>query len=270
MHKSRLNLKRSLISLFAIVFSGMAWSGLAADEKRPHSAEWSYDGGKGPRHWAELSPAYRLCREGKRQSPIDLREDAAFAANGVPLKFSYQPDTVDEVNNGHTVEEIIHNGSSVTYDGRKYQLKQFHFHSHSEHTVNGHPYPLEIHLVHQDEEGHVLVVGVFFEEGKANPALEPMLRHLPKKPGGHEIDNMERIDLRALLPKRSPVFTYDGSLTTPPASEGVRWFVYQRPMTISAKQLEAFKKLYDHNYRPVQPLNGRMVGLFRNSPAKKK
>ncbi len=245
-------------------------AGMAADHEGHHGhADWGYDGKLGPKHWAELSPAYKLCRDGRRQSPIDLRTDQAFPARGVPFKVSYRPDTIDETNNGHTVTEVIHNDSGVTYDGRDYSLKQFHFHSHSEHTVNGKPRPLEIHLVHQDKEGRLLVIGVFFTVGKANETLEPLLRHLPAKAGQHQVDIKDKIDIRGLIPADSAIFTYDGSLTTPPATEGVRWFVYQTPLTVSAEQLKKFKQLYNHNFRPVQPLNGRFVGLFHTATPKK-
>jgi len=237
------------------------------------NTQWSYDGKTGPDHWAELAGEFHLCRDGKRQSPIDLRADRAFPARGNPLKIAYQPDTVDEVNNGHTVQEIIHNGSNVTFDGRRYQLVQFHFHCHSEHTLDGKALPLEMHFVHRDDTGRLLVIGVLFRQGKSNAALEAMLRHLPDKPGAHEVDPRDQIDIKALIPKNSAIFTYDGSLTTPPASEGVRWFVYRKPLSLSSIQLKKFQALYDHNFRPAQPLNGRMIALFQarsRATAKKK
>lgn len=229
----------------------------------PETTKWGYDGKTGPNHWAELAREFHLCRDGKRQSPIDLRADQAFPVRGNPLRIAYRPDTVDELNNGYTVQEIIHNGSGVTFDGRHYQLAQFHFHCHSEHTIDGEALPMEIHFVHQGEGGRLLVIGVLFKEGKTNSALEPMLRHLPRKPGAHEIDERDRIDINALIPKNSAIFTYDGSLTTPPASEGVRWFVYRKPLTASSAQLKKLRALYDHNFRPAQPLNGRMVALIQ-------
>ena len=266
-------MKRNIITnaflsttLLLLVFGRLNLSG--AEHKSDQHAAWNYDGATGPKHWAELSGAFHLCKDGKRQSPIDLREKESFTVNGLPIKVSYRPDTVDEINNGHTIKEIIHNNSKVRYDGREYRLVQFHFHAHSEHTLNGKPFPLEIHFVHQDKTGHLLVIGVFLKQGKANAALEPVLRHLPRKTGDHEVDSMDEVDLKSFIPKNSAIFSYDGSLTTPPASEGVRWFVYKKPLTLSAKQLAQFQNIYDHNYRPIQPRNGRMVGLFRQRPKK--
>ena len=252
--------KRFLTTLLLIPLFAVAAG--QAEDKHSH-VEWSYDGKTGPSHWSELSSSYHLCRSGRRQSPIDLRVDSAIPATGLPLSISYKPDTVDEVNNGHTVKEIIHNESKVKYDGREYRLAQFHFHSHSEHTLDGKPLPLEIHFVHQDEDGNLLVIGVLFQEGAANPSLEPLLRHLPSHTGDHEVDLREKINLAELIPTNSAAFSYDGSLTTPPASEGVRWFVFQKPLTLSKQQLAKLRSLYDHNYRPVQPLNGRLLSLFR-------
>jgi carbonic anhydrase len=187
----------------------------------------------------------------------------AIRSRGVPLKVSYKSDTIDVVNNGHTIQEIVHAQSSVKYDGREYHLVQFHFHSLSEHTINGKYRDLEMHLVHKDDREHLLVGGVFFQKGKKNGQLEPIIRHLPDKPGKHKMDVMAQVDVSSLVPKDSALFSYQGSLTTPPATEGLRWFVYPKPLSISEAQLKKFRALYDHNYRPVQPLNGRMLGLVR-------
>ena len=227
----------------------------------PHAA-WSYDGKRGPAWWGSLSAEYHQCKDGHRQSPVNLDSKIAFGVKGAPLKILYRPAPVDEFNDGHTIREDVHNHSAVDYDGRHYELVQFHFHSPSEHTLNGRQMALELHLVHRSDDGRKLVIGVFFEKGVKNAALEPVLTHLPKKVGDHTVDKDSLVNIKRFIPKRSAIYSYDGSLTTPPGTEDVRWFVFEKPLPISVGQLARFRKLYDHNFRPVQPLHGRMLTRF--------
>lgn len=221
-------------------------------------AHWSYDGETGPANWAELDDTYAACGEGLAQSPIDI--SGVSAARHPGLELEYAPSPLALWNNGHTVEVDYEAGSTLTVDGATYELLQFHFHAQSEHTVGGTHYPLEMHLVHRDERGNRAVVAVFVEEGEENAALAAIWAHIPLEESDEawEIDGVS-VDASDLLPEELAAWRYDGSLTTPPCDEGVRWHVLSTPIAASPEQIGAFTALFDHNYRPAQPLHGRHV-----------
>jgi carbonic anhydrase len=222
------------------------------------AAEWSYEGNAGPDHWAELSPDYALCGEGQEQSPIDIAGNIP-AAGEPPLEIDYHTAPLVIFNNGHTIEVEYHEGSTLTVLGETWEVQQFHFHAHSEHTVDGAARPLELHIVHRDEAGRLAVVGVFIERGAHNAALALVFDHLPAVEGEpEEIEGVE-INVADLLPVDLAAWRYDGSLTTPPCSEGVRWHVLRDPIEASAEQIDAFAVIFDNNFRPVQPLNDRPI-----------
>jgi len=221
------------------------------------AAEWSYEGNTGPEHWGELSPDYATCAEGEEQSPIDI--------TGVPptdepaLQVDYHNTPLTIFNNGHTVEVEYHEGSTLSVGDHTWEVVQFHFHAGSEHTVGGAATPLEMHIVHRDEQGALAVLGVFIEEGAANQVLAPVFDHLPAEQGEpEEIEGVE-INIGDALPTELAAWRYDGSLTTPPCSEGVRWHVLGTPIEASAAQIDAFESIFTHNARPTQPLNGRFI-----------
>jgi carbonic anhydrase len=227
-----------------------------ADEGHPH---WEYGKGhEGPAHWSELSPEYNACGPGKHhhQSPIDIR--GAKKADLPALEIAYQPGQFSVVNNGHTIQVNVPAGSTVTVAGHSYELQQFHFHAPSEEAVSGKHAALVAHLVHKDADGKLAVIGVLFDVGAASAALAPVFAAMPAKVGT-EVPIGKDVDPAALLPAQRGYYAYEGSLTTPPCSEGVRWFVLQHHATLSKQQLEAFKKLYPHNARPLQPVNGRPI-----------
>ena len=149
-------------------------------------------------------------------------------------------------------------GSFFTLDGEQYDLKQFHFHAPSEHTVDGQPAAIELHLVHETAGGQKAVVGVLINEGAANTAFQPVWDHLPAAEGAEQEYDVQ-VNAADLLPVDQTTFRYAGSLTTPPCSEGVSWFLMIRPIELSAEQIAAFTAIYDGNNRPVQPLDGRTV-----------
>ena len=225
-----------------------------------HGPHWSYEGETGPKHWGSLAKEYGICQSGVEQSPIDLK--VTKEKSGKQLSFSYQPTDIDVVNNGHTIKFNYKPGSFLHVDGKKYELKQFHYHVPSEHTVNGGHFPIEIHLVHQDEEGHLAVVGVMIKEGKTNPAFESLIEYLPYKSGEKIREKEVTINMSALLPKHSGrFFHYRGSLTTPPCSESVEWFVLTEPIRLSDDQITEFTRIYQENNRPVNPLGSRTLYL---------
>jgi carbonic anhydrase len=202
-----------------------------------------------------MDPAYTLCATGLEQSPIDIASTTPL--NPADLQFAYQPGGLTIVNNGHTIQANYNAGSTVQIDGQPYELLQFHFHRPSEHTVDGDNPPMELHLVHRNGAQELAVVGLFLVEGVENAALAPVFDHMPAEEG--EPEPIEDVTIHAadLLPADQSYWRYDGSLTTPPCSEAVKWHVMQTPVEVSAAQLAAYEAIFHGNARPVQPLNAR-------------
>jgi carbonic anhydrase len=232
-------------------------AGSAVAGSSNHGSHWGYEGHEGPAHWAEMSKEYGTCGTGMRQSPIDI--SATVKANGQPIKFDYKNAKLEILNNGHTVQVNRHEGSSITVDGEKFELLQFHFHTPSENKVGGKPYDMEMHLVHKNAKGQLAVVGVFLKAGAANAVLEKAWAHMPGHVGDKEKVASVSINAADLLPADRSYNRFNGSLTTPPCSEGVKWFVMKSPIEVSAAQVKKFAKVIGHNARPVQALNNRFV-----------
>lgn len=214
-------------------------------------AHWGYEGNTGPSHWAELSDANFACAKGKNQSPINI--ERAISAKINDLKTHYKSGVEQVINNGHTIQANYRAGSSIEVDGHSYALKQFHFHTPSENMVDGKQYPLEMHAVHLDNDGNIAVVGVLFEEGSTNPQLAEVLANVDK---GQALNDL---DVRSLLPKKADHYRFNGSLTTPPCTEGVKWLVMKQHATLDKQQIAAFNSAMQHNNRPIQQLNARVV-----------
>lgn len=230
------------------------------------TAHWGYEEDDGPEHWGQLSEDWATCSTGRRQSPIDL---AAAAPGDVPvatmsfpqakLIIKHQSHVLEALDNGHTIQVNYDGGETLSLDDRSYSLLQYHFHSPSEHTVDGKHYPMEMHLVHQTDSGELAVIGVFLEEGKHNAAFDALWQHLPDQ-AGEQVELPEvQSDIDALLPASRTSYRYQGSLTTPPCSEGVRWIVMTEPVQLGADQISAFREIFHGNNRPPQRLNGREV-----------
>ncbi len=225
-----------------------------------HTAHWSYTGAEGPASWGDLSPAYEVCKNGRNQSPVDILNPVGVKRLD-PLEFAYAPAPLEILNNGHTIQVNYAPGSHVTAGGVRYQLLQFHFHSPSENQVKSRPFPLEMHLVHKDDAGKLAVVGVFFETGSGQPVLASVWEHMPEQKVEAPIQTGETVDANALLPPpgKRAYYHFSGSLTTPPCSEGVNWFVLESPLQVSQQQVDRFLEVIGANARPVQSLNGRVV-----------
>ncbi len=216
---------------------------------------WAYDGKHGAPTWGTLDPAWRACLMGKAQSPIDIEPRAGTAS---PITFHYRPTAAVLFDEGHTLHVQLAPGSAIEIDGHPYQLLQFHFHMPSEHTVAGEHYPLELHLVHQDTDGRIAVVGVLYDPGTESKLLAEVWARWPRKVGGE--DKLHKpFDPSGLLPETRTVFRYTGSLTTPPCTEGVMWNVMRRAMTDSKAHLDEFARHYPHNARELQPLGDRKI-----------
>jgi len=228
---------------------------------------WDYGtDGRGPEAWGSLSEDFILCAEGLEQSPIDLTPATIVnQGDASALTFNYKTDAVLlALNNTRTNEFVVDEGSWVTFNGTAYQLAQFHGHAASEHTIDGEQAPLELHFVHVSEAGELLVVGVLIEEGAANLSYDTFWTPENFLELDDENEEEDRLvsgthDLTQLFPQDSPLYQYDGSLTTPPCSEGVAWNVLTETITMSAAQIELFTDIFDNNYRPTQELNGRDV-----------
>ena len=176
----------------------------------------------------------------------------------MPLEFEYRPSKIHIVYNGHAIQQNEDAGSYLKLGDQKFRLHQFHFHAPSEHTIHGKHFALEMHLVHKDDAGRIAVVALMFEEGDANEWLGPVWKLLPTQENRQREIDVE-FDIVGILPSDLSYYEYSGSLTTPPCTEDVQWFVMQAPQSISASQLAAFTSVIDHNNRPTQPLNGRTV-----------
>jgi len=223
-----------------------------------HEPHWNYeDGPEGPAHWGELSPDFKACSIGTRQSPIDLPKPA-LKGEVAELVLNWQPFPLVVGNNGHSIRMKVPEGSSILYGGKKFNLVNFHFHHPSEHKVDGQLYPLEAHLVHLSEaKDAAVVLGVFFVSGAENPALTPIWSWLPK--AVEEVPTGLTYDLTTLLPASRERYAYEGSLTTPGCEEIVSWTVFREPLTASDAQIATMAEIFPNDARPVQPLQGRVV-----------
>ncbi len=221
------------------------------------AVHWSYEGDTGAGNWGSLDPSFAVCESGVRQSPVDI---AGAAASGEgELEVMWEPFSAEVVDNGHTIQVNVGEGSSMTLEGRQFSLLQFHFHLPSEHTVDAGAFPMEVHFVHQAEEGDLGVIGVFMEAGEPNAAIATVWEAIPG--AGESPVMLDAFDATALLPDGASHFRYPGSLTTPPCSEIVSWVVMTESISVSDEQIDAFRGLYSMNARPVQALNERVVQL---------
>ena len=230
-----------------------------ADAHAPASllpTHWDYAGAGGPESWAKIQPDFAKCANGTRQSPIDIR--GGIAVDLEPIQFDYRPSAFSVVDNGHTVQVNVEPGNAITITGKRYELVQFHFHRPSEERINGRQYDMVAHLVHKDPDGHLAVVAVLLDRGSAQPIVQSVWNNLPLEKGD-EVHAGTRIDLAQLLPQDKRYYTYMGSLTTPPCSEGVLWMVMKQPVPISPDQVSIFARLYPMNARPIQQAAGRLI-----------
>jgi carbonic anhydrase len=245
---TRLNACKTLV-LTGLLLSASAFVAVAQEG---HS--WSYSGATGPDHWSEVSAT---CGAGKEQSPIDI---ANPRKEKLPtIDFSYHATPLKVINNGHTIQVNYGPGSSITRDGKTYDLVQFHFHHMSENAIKGQRSAMELHLVHKAGDGSLAVVAVMLKEGKANKVVNTVWSNISSEEGKENVPASVMVDAAGLLPHEHSYYTFPGSLTTPPCSEGVTWLVLAEPMTLSKEQIDKFAAIYPNNARPIQPLNGRVV-----------
>jgi carbonic anhydrase len=226
-------------------------------------AHWSYSGATGPAQWSRLEADFGTCASGKSQSPIDIRHEAVHDASLPPIQFSYQPVPLKIVDNGHTIQINYAPGSFITIGDQRYELVQFHFHHPSEEKIDGQGFDMVAHLVHKDAAGKLAVVAVLFTPGAGNPLLDTLWRNVPKDENHESAPAAVQVNAADLLPKDRSYYSFTGSLTTPPCTEGVRWFVLRHPGNLSAQQLQVFATRYPMDARPVQPINGRDISASK-------
>ncbi|EKO3376623.1 carbonic anhydrase [Vibrio fluvialis] len=217
-----------------------------------HASEWGYEGAHGPEHWGAVSP---VCAAGVNQSPVNI--DDAVEAQLAPLAVHYAGVVTSLTNNGHTLQASVSGNNTLSLDSKTFTLQQFHFHTPSENLIKGHQYPLEAHFVNADAEGNLAVLAVMFEVGKENSALSQLTQTLPKKGQSQLLSNA--FPVNDLIPRLNDYYRFNGSLTTPPCSEGVRWFVLKQPQVLSAQQDQSLMQVMGHNNRPVQPHHARVI-----------
>lgn len=219
-------------------------------------AHWSYHGHGGPAEWGHLEEGFEACARGTVQSPIDIRH--AVKEPLPALDFQYTATAPTFVNNGHTVQVNLPAGNKLMVNGRTLELLQFHFHSPSEEAVGGKRTAMVAHFVHKDSAGKLGVVGVLLQPGKTNPAWGAIFDRLPRSGETITVEGLT-LDLPALLPVNKGYYSFAGSLTTPPCSEGVDWMVLKTPVKLGVQQIKAFRRLYNANARPLQPANNRVI-----------
>lgn len=228
----------------------------AANPAAQMHVHWSYEGEGAPANWGKLRNDYATCATGKRQSPIDIRE--GIKVNLESIRFEYKPSQFRIVDNGHTLQVSVGEGLAIHVMGRRYELIQMHFHRPAEERVNGKLFDMVAHLVHKSDDGQLAVVAVLLEKGSEHPLIQTLWNNMPLE-RDMDVTPAEPIDVGQLLPENRSYWTYMGSLTTPPCTEGVLWMVLKQPLQVSAEQIAIFSRLYRNNARPVQAANGRLI-----------
>ena len=247
-----------LRSLFLLAPAALLLTAASPGPNAHHDKpQWSYEGEAGPERWGDLDQEFKLCKTGHMQSPVDL--GAADVQANFGVKAAYKPGPLTILNNGHTVQAVFAPGSTLTSGIARYKLLQVHFHTPSEEVLYGLPYPMVAHFVHADHAGNLAVLGVLFEEGAHNPELEKLVKAAPRHEAEAETVKGVTFDPSKLLPANLSVYRYEGSLTTPPCTEGVRWHVARNRVTASAAQIATLHAIMGDNARPIQPLHGRLL-----------
>lgn len=243
--------------MFAFLAGAAAF--LPAVRHAQWKTHWSYAGADGPAHWAHLDPGYAAC-DGREQSPIDIRDARREALPA--LRFAFKSGPLNIINNGYTAVRVDYprgNGNFVTVGDTRYELVQFHFHHPSEEQINGRAYDMVIHFMLESSDGQSAGVAVMVKAGAANGTVGELWKYMPPVAGrDHLIPGVE-INPAELLPPDTAYYVYMGSVTAPPCTQGVKWFVLKTPVTLSRDEIDRFAELYPHDVRPPQPLNGRVV-----------
>ena len=217
-----------------------------------HVAHWDYEGEMGPEHWGKEFPT---CGKGKSQAPLNIK--GPFEKVRFSVAPDYKQGQLKIVNNGHTIQVNVPVGSKIRIDGRAYDLLQFHFHRPSEEHIDGKPSAMVVHFVHKSPEGELAVLAVMLREGNENPGIKTLWTHAPKSEGPEVVPDGVMFNPANLLPREMDFFHYDGSLTTPPCTEKVKFFILKSQVNIGKEQVTDFP--FKMNARPIQAPNGRPI-----------
>ncbi len=226
----------------------------AAAPKR--GTAWSYEGELGPANWSKINDGWAKCATGNRQSPIDLRD--GIKVNLEQISFDYHPSSFSEINNGRTIQVDVGSGNFITVGNQTYELQQFHFHRPSEEKINGKGTEMVMHMVHKSADGKIAIVAVLLERGQPHGLIQTVWDNLPLEKN-ETVSPAIVIDPMDALPEKREYFTYMGSLSEPPCTEGVLWMVFKQPRQASPAQMALFSRLYPLNARPLQSTAGRMI-----------
>ncbi|HEX6180679.1 MAG TPA: carbonic anhydrase family protein [Chitinophagaceae bacterium] len=240
---------------------------VAKEKPSARPVHWGYHKEEGPDNWASLTPAYAVCGNGQAQSPVAITTINAKGSTAWKLDYKnsslriIHTEQMDNlIDNGHTIQVNVDEGSTLTFENKIYMLKQFHFHTPSEHTLDEKHAPMEMHFVHQAQDGSLAVMAVLFKEGKVtNENLAKIIAHLPNIKGEAKHVKDVNLQLNMHLPEENHAYHYIGSLTTPPCNEGVQWLVLKDPVQLTRNQVEAFSSRIGKNNRPIQPLHDRKI-----------
>lgn len=228
----------------------------AAPPPAANGTFWTYEGEFGPANWSKINAAWNKCNGGNRQSPIDIRDGIKVELE--QIAFDYRPSGFSVTDNGHTVQVALGTGNFLSVAGRTYELQQLHFHRPAEERVNGKTYEMGIHLVHKDLEGRTAVLALMLQRGRPQSAIQTVWNNLPLEKKDTFTPSIV-FNPNDLLPERRDYYTYMGSLSEPPCTEGVLWLVMKEPVQASPEQMALFSRLYPLNARPVQAASGRMI-----------
>jgi len=241
-------------AIVVAVLAGFAGPSVGADP-----SSWSYTGANGPAKWGKLSKEFAVCGTGTMQSPIDIVDKDVRKGDLPALLFNYKPSPLKVIDDGRTIQVNYAPDSWVTVNGKRYELVSIDFHKPSEMKVNGKGHEMAAHLVHKDKDGKIAILAVMFDPGAENPVLKTIWSNLPASKGKESVVDGATINALGLLPKTKDYYMFTGSLTTPPCTEGVSWYMLKKPMEVSADQIARFGRLYPMNARPTQPRNDRDI-----------
>jgi carbonic anhydrase len=222
---------------------------------------WSYGGATGPAKWAALSKEFKECKAGEesKQSPIDIPDAKVRKGDLAGLLFNYKAVPLKIIDTGHSIQVNYPPGSFVSIEGKHYELQQIHFHKPAEEKIDGKGHDMDAHLVHKGPDGKLMVIAVLMDAGKENRFVKSVWDNMPKEKGKEASVDAVKINAVDLLPTEKGYYTYAGSLTTPPCSEQVTWYVLKSPIQVSAEQISRFGRIYPMNARPIQPFNDRDI-----------
>ena len=246
---------KSITLSFVVLFSFFSITAIASES----TAEWSYQGDTGPEKWSHLSKDYELCNSGNNQSPVNIEKtiDGKLPA----IAYNYNILVADKIkNNGHTIQVDIRSGGEIEVDGKQYTLKQFHFHTPSENTIKDKQFPLEVHFVHASEGGKLAVISIMYTLGAPDPLVEALWKQMPVSVGQSKRLAAKTLSVLETDKKLKQYIRFNGSLTTPPCTEGVIWLVKKPYLQVSMQQLEYLRTILKHpNNRPVLAINARVI-----------